>query len=188
MDLTIPIPAPKRLPHPLHITRDSALTASEQWGANCGPGALCALTGLDHDGLRPFMRFAGFEGKGYTNPTMMQMVLDNLYIPWRLTYRGDAPLACPNDVFPRWGLVRVQWVGPWTDPGRPMRARYRHTHWVASYIENCALWVFDINAIHGNRDWICYRDWADFLVPWLMSEVCPKATGWWPTHAYEISV
>jgi len=32
------------------------------------------------------------------------------------------------------------------------------------------------------------REWETFLVPWLLKEVAPKASGgWWPTHCWQIS-
>jgi len=44
-----------------------ANAASEAWGFNCGPGALCAVLDLTPDELRP--KLGDFEAKGYTNPT-----------------------------------------------------------------------------------------------------------------------
>ena len=80
------------------------------------------------------------------------------------------------------GLVRIQWGGRWTNPGVPMRVRYRHTHWVA--VGNGE--VFDINAICVGG-WMPWDEWQDELVPWLMREGVPGHNGtWWPTHALEV--
>ena len=132
------------------------------------------------DEIRPYL--LDFERKGHTNPTLMTEILRGHSIVYRQVYRGDDPTA----QMPRLahGLVRVQWGGPWTKPGVPMRVRYRHTHWVA--VEGGH--VFDINAICVGG-WIPYAEWATQLVPWLIRECCPKGDGtWWPTHAIEIPV
>ena len=153
-----------------------ANAAAEAWGFNCGPGALCAVLGLTPDELRPTM--GDFEAKGYTNPTLMADVLRAHGVRHRQTYRSDQPGRCRLD----FGLMRVQWAGPWTQPGVPMAARYRQTHWVAVAGDE----VFDINAICVGG-WIGRQEWETKLVPWLIREACPRGTGdWWPTHAWEL--
>lgn len=158
--------------------RDEAQAAAEAWGFNCGPGALCAVTGMTPAAIRPLM--GDFEKKGYTNPTLMVEVLGRLPLLYRQTYRADQPgvVMAPSPL----SLVRVQWAGRWTDPGVPMRARYRHTHWVA--VDGAE--VFDVNAICAGG-WIPMREWTDGLVPWLLKEAVPGATGeHWVTHAIEV--
>ena len=153
-----------------------ANAAAEAWGFNCGPGALCAVLGLTPDELRPKM--GTFERKGYTNPTLMAEVLAAHGVRYRQTYRSDLPGRCRLE----FGLMRVQWAGPWTQPGVPMAARYRQTHWVAMAGDE----VFDINAICVGG-WIGLQEWQTKLVPWLIREACPRGTGeWWPTHAWEL--
>ena len=93
--------------------------AAVDWGANCGPAALAAACGLTLDDVRPHLE--GFERKRYTNPTMMFGALDSLGVRWRRL----KPCAWPD-----YGLVRVQWHGPWMADGVPRRARYRHSHWI----------------------------------------------------------
>ncbi len=102
-----------------------ANAAAEAWGFNCGPGALCAVLGLTPDELRP--KLGDFEAKGYTNPTLMAAVLRAHGVRHRQTYRSDLP----GRFHLAFGLMRVQWAGPWTQPDVPMAARYRQTHWVA---------------------------------------------------------
>lgn len=160
------------------FTLSDAIAAAEQWGANCGPGALAGVLGLTLDAVRPHL--IGFDGKRYTNPTMMRGALDSLGVRYQWT-----PLKGETKQLPIDGLARVQWAGPWTKAGVPMAARYRHTHWIgalAGYgVTQFAApypWeVFDINcmAVGG---WVRFREWNDQVVPWLLREVEPAWYAW----------
>ena len=131
---------------------------------------------LTPDELRP--KLLDFERKGYMNPTLMANVLRSMGVRFRQTYRSDSPGRCHLN----FGLMRVQWAGPWTRPGVPMAARYRKTHWVA--VDGHL--VFDINAI-AVGGWVWQGQWETKLVPWLIREAVPRGTGaWWPTHGWEI--
>jgi hypothetical protein len=163
--------------------RFSLEEAEKAWDGkfNCGPAAICAALNLTPDELHPFM--GEFDSKGYTNPALAFETLDRLRSTYRRVFRGDDP----NAVFPKLnlGLVRVQWGGPWTKPGVPMRVRYRKTHWVAA--RNQSTEVFDINALCVGG-WLPFTEWAGQLVPWLIPKCEPKSDGtWWPTHAIELS-
>lgn len=157
------------------FTLDDAQRAGDTWGANCGPGALAAVMALTLDEVRPHL--GDFEQKRYTNPTLMYESLRRLGVTWRK----------PDGEWPVLGLVRIQWEGPWTAPGVPMRVRYRHTHWVASSTSaNGIVHVFDINAMCVGG-WISLAEWRDKLVPWLLKECEPKADGrWHATHRLEL--
>ena len=163
---------------------DQANAMSDNWGFNCGPAAVCAVTGMTPEQLHPHL--GDFEKKKYTNPTLMIQILKRLGIEsrWKMDARGVNNLA-----WPEFGLVRVQWSGPWCRPGVPMRVRYRHTHWVAtdarkSFTDDRV--VFDINATSVGG-WIYYDEWSRQLVPWLLDQIVPKSDGkWWPTHSVEI--
>ena len=159
------------------LTLQDQERAASEWGANCGPGSIAAMTGVALDDLRPKM--GDFEAKRYTNPTLMWGTLNRLGIRW---YKLEAPLT-----WPKWGLARIQWHGPWTDPGVPARVAYRHTHWVGSCVAKSGVGVFDINALNNGSGWCSLKDWSETLVPWLLSECEPKADGRWSlTHAVEI--
>lgn len=156
----------------LKFTQADAQRASDEWGCNCGPAALAAITGRSLDDIRPLM--GDFETKRYTNPTLMFAALTRTGLNW---WKVAAP--------PTHGLVRVQWEGPWTEPGVPMRVRYRHTHWIglknplhASMLDQIHrdAGVFDVNAMNSGG-WIAYHDWVETLVPWLLAECEPKANG-----------
>lgn len=102
--------------HTCRFSVDDAQAAADEWGFNCGPAALCAITGKTPSEIRPFM--GEFEQKGYTNPTLMKQCLARLGIAWK---------PIPLDRWPMWGLVRIQWGGPWMKEGVPIRARYRQS-------------------------------------------------------------
>jgi hypothetical protein len=159
----------------------------DAWKFNCGPAAICAVTGLTPAELRPSM--GDFESKGYTNPTLMREVLARLGVKYTQRIDASGALADVGStelVFPSWGLVRVQWDGPWCKPGVPMAARYRQTHWVAADRRADGLMVFDVNATHVGG-WLPFRLWVEHVVPWILKELMPKSTGkWWFTHALEI--
>lgn len=155
---------------------------ADRWSFNCGPAALCAVTGKTPEQIRPHL--GDFERKGYTNPTLMIGALKSIGIKHR-----DLMKLYPRGVqrWPAFGLVRVQWGGPWMRDGVPMAARYRHTHWVAAagdVIEPER--VFDVNAMCVGG-WLPFAEWRDQLVPWLIKECEPKSDGTWSvTHSLEV--
>ncbi len=156
--------------------------ASDEWGMNCGPGAISAILGMTLEEVRPFM--GDFESKRYTNPALMLDTLHRLHVAgicrgWRKA----------DPTWPVYGLVRIQWEGPWTKPGVPMRARYRHTHWVGAASFGGEIGVFDINCINNGSGWIALDHWRTNLVPWLLQECVPRASGGWHiTHAIEVDL
>jgi len=173
----------------LRFTQTEAITASDEWGLNCGPAAVAAICGLSLPDLRPHL--GDFEQKRYTNPTLMAQILRNVgakvieakTLNWRLEMErtGRRP-------WPRYGLARVQWEGPWTKEGVPIAARYRHTHWVGSSCanqDNIGIW--DVNCLGNGTGWVGLNEWTNILVPWLLQECHPRADGRWHlTHIVEI--
>ena len=168
----------------LRFSLDDAVRASDDWGCNCGPSALAAVTGRTLDDIRPLM--GDFEKKRYTNPTLM---IESLRRTGRAFWKIEG--------IPTHGLLRIQWEGPWTEPGVPIRARYRHTHWVGIQQPEAmginfpgkispGAGIFDINAMNSGG-WIAFRDWAGTLVPWLLGECEPKSNGkWHVTHSIQV--
>jgi hypothetical protein len=155
--------------------------AADVWGANCGPAALAVVAGKTLQELRPYL--GDFEQKKYTNPTLMFDSLRRLSLRGReVKYFGD--FGAP---WPEFGLARVQWHGPWTNPGVPPRVAYRHTHWVASQaLEGGERQIFDVNCMNVGG-WIPESEWSGHLVPWLLKECEPKADGKWSlTHVIEV--
>lgn len=164
----------------MKFTIDECQRAEDAWGFNCGPAALCAVLRKSPDGVRPLL--GDFEAKRYTNPTLMYAALKLAGVTARTTYRGDVPAAFPDVTH---GLVRVQWGGTWINPGVPMGARYRRTHWVAM---RTGREVFDVNAMCVGG-WLEFAEWETQLMPWLANQAVP---GWdgriWPTHVIEVTL
>ncbi len=160
------------------------ITGTDAPRFNCGPGALCAAAGLLP--AEALAALPGFDLKGYTNPRMMAAALASLEIGFRRVYeRSGSVVGWGKPVFPEFGLVRVQWDGPWCRAGVPLMARYRKTHWVAWDSKHRE--VYDVNAMCVGG-WISYAEWESQLVPWLQRECIPGSNGkWWPTHCWEVS-
>lgn len=168
----------------LQFTLADAQRASDEWGCNCGPSALAAIAGLTLDEVRPLM--GDFEKKRYTNPTLMFDCL-----------KRAAQKHWKIEGIPTFGLLRIQWEGPWTEPGVPIRVRYRHTHWIGIQQHermgvqypgkiSPGAGIFDINAM-SSGGWIAFRDWAATLVPWILEECVPRANGRWHiTHRVQV--
>ncbi|WP_316214329.1 hypothetical protein [Bradyrhizobium sp. SZCCHNR2032] len=163
------------------FTLADAQYAFDTWGANCGPGAIAAIAMLTLDEVRPYM--GDFESKRYTNPTLMFETLDRLHAAGVCKWHGA------ERHWPIYGLVRIQWEGPWTRPGVPMRARYRHTHWVGAAIVKREIGVFDINCMNNGSGWSTLQNWSSIVVPWLINECVPGGDGnWHITHAIEVDL
>jgi hypothetical protein len=163
----------------MRFTLEEAQKAGDEWRFNCGPGALCAVLDMTPSEIRPLL--GDFESKGYTNPTLMTDTLTRAGAKYQLVYRNDEPFGS----FPplQLGLMRVQWSGPWTRPGVPMRVRYRYTHWIAA--RGGSKEIFDINAMCAGG-WLQRNEWVLQLAPWLRKELYPKSNGMWITHALEV--
>lgn len=167
---------------------DEANRAGDEWGFNCGPGALCGILNKTPDEIRPHL--CDFESKGYTSPTMMRNILNRMGVPYRRLWQAEAGVLrdnMPMALFPDFGLVRIQWDGPWCDAGVPIPARYRATHWIGySRVGDNVERVFDVNAICVGG-WIDFSEWATKLAPWIVENCVPRGNGrWWPTHCWKL--
>lgn len=164
------------------FSADDARRAFDTWGANCGPGAIAAMCHRTLDELRPLM--GDFESRGYTNPSLMFEVLDRIDARYTVRRRGGDLIVG----FPLYGLSRIQWEGPWTRPGVPIAARYRHTHWVGAATIGDRIGIFDINCLENGSGWVSLPDWEAEVVPYLLAACEPKADGRWHiTHTIEIN-
>jgi hypothetical protein len=181
---------PRSFIPPLRFTPDEAAAAFDAWGCNCGPTALAAVLGLTLDEVCSCM--GDFEQKGYTNPTLMLDSLRCAYVPHgpRIRQYEVVSPRRPTIDWPRFGLARIQWEGPWTEPGVPMRARYRHTHWVGACTASPDnIGIFDVNALSEScsQGWTPLAAWESILVPHIIETCVPRANGRWHiTHTIEI--
>lgn len=166
--------------------------AHDEWGANCGPAAVAAITGMTLPDVRPFFEAHGFAAKRYTNPTMMFAILWDLEEFGILRdWRSNPLLPKDDQEFPEHGLARIQWHGRWMREGVPIRACYRHTHWVATIDAPHGRGIFDVNAVgaaDGKCDgWTTAQAWQEIMVPHLTSGI-PGADGAWSiTHSIKIA-
>lgn len=169
------------IPLPLRFTARDFTEANKEWRANCGPGAFAAITGCTLEQTRFAM--CGFEDKGYTNPTLM---LDALA---RASQRFKVTQTSPGGKnFPAYGLARIQFEGPWTDPStRNKTWRHRHTHWVGSIERAGHIAIFDANAIDdGSTGWQALSDWERDLLSQLIAGHPRASGGWHISYAIEV--
>jgi len=159
------------------FTLADAESAHDAWGANCGPAALAVVTGKTLDEVRPLL--GDFEARCYMNPTAMEAALRLAAVAWS----DHGPRDWPS----RFGIVRIQWEGPWTAPGVPIRVRYRHTHWIAAAKLGSGIGIFDINAMANGTGWCALADWERVIVPFILDNAVPRASGGWHrTHVFEV--
>jgi len=166
------------------FTLEDLEAANDAWGCNCGPGALAAICGLTLDEVRPHL---GPAWPGYTNPTAMRNALRSVRA--RLN-QAIGWLELDVARWPSRGLCRIQWEGPWTQPGVPARARYRFTHWIGAATDPVrGVGIFDINVLANGSGWCSLEDWSTQVAPVLAKDHDKRATGTWHiTHAIEVAL
>lgn len=157
------------------FTQEQMAVAAEAWGCNCGPSALAFALQKPLEAVR--YAILGFEKKGYTSPTMMKAGLEELQAP----YVGVAKPNRDAMFADRPALVRIQFTGPWTNPGANPKWAYWHTHWVCCWCEGGTPLVFDCNGgILG------VSQWENDIIP-LLTAVDKKCDGkWYPTHIWRL--
>ena len=161
----------------LAFTPEDLDRAFGEWGCNCGPTSLAVALGISLDAAHAAIPL--FDERRYTNPTMMIAALRTLGACFEHNWSRRDGIAWPD-----FGLARIQWAGPWTGGGVPIAARYRHSHWVAcATAPNGDGGIYDCNS----AKWISLEDWKRVIVPAILKEFEPEATGeWWVTNAIEV--
>lgn len=126
---------------------------------NCGPCALAALVGRPVLELRDL--FPQYPARPWSNPSGMRAALALLGVGYRV-------VSTPADLVA--GLNFIQFKGPWLDPGVPVGAAYKRTHWIAA---GPGRLVYDVNA----GEWLSRAEWVADVVPHLLAATT-GATGW----------
>lgn len=140
--------------------------ASEAVGAACGHFALAASLGCNV--MEVVRYFPGLrEGKSWCSVKTMQEALRISGTKWRMVGAG----------WPGAGLVIMQGLGPWMNPGVPFGARLSRTHWIAVH----GVRVADANA----DDWLLRSHWEKIV----LSEMLLRwgAEGWEVKRGYEVT-
>lgn len=157
----------------LRFTEADVEQANSEWGCNCGPAALAACLGMTLDGVRPHLE--EFERRGYMNASMMKAAVEDC---------GFFRVLPATERWPIHGLLRIQFTGPWTQPGANSKWAACHTHWIACKGNPCdhePRWIFDVNGL-----WMPFSDWVTDVVPRLTA-AHPRADGGWEaTHVWEV--
>lgn len=171
-------------------TAEQIQDANKDWGCNCGPTALAFALQKDLETVRKAVFEVGFYEKRYMNPTMMKRAIEilgatfcNVKCPVRNSGGGldVEPMFPLSEYMSELSFVRVQWTGPWTQPGVNPRAAYGFTHWCVTWTERNVPLVFDCNSgITG------LSEWENETVP-RIAETIPRADGnWFPTHIWRV--
>jgi hypothetical protein len=159
MNAIVPMsPAAVRLYSPPDV--EQAYTA---WHASCGPCALAAVLGVPLSRVRRL--FPAFPQKPWVNPSTM----------WTALRLAGRQAQKTGTTWPWRGLAFLQWEGPWLEPGVPVGAAYRHTHWIGVQQQM----VYDVNAWRTEESrgaWIRRSWWEGEIVP-LIVAATPRATG-----------
>lgn len=131
------------------------LAEYESWGANCGPGAIAAVLGLDVKDVRRLVQ----PFRGFMNPTEVMRA-------FRTAGRKPEKIDRPRTA----GLAYVQWKGPWEKGGA--RACYAHTHWIAYRVYSPSrVDFYDVNAGKAG-DWLWEKHWSERVAPKLYPKRC----------------
>ena len=174
---------------PAHLLTVVELDANP-W-ASCGPAALAALLGRSLADIRhAFPRQT--EASTWTNLAMMGRALAALGA--RHSATGTAPdLEHPAKLWPRHGLVLIQFCGSWSQMPVSHPAQLQRSHWIAVMNARGASLsyepaVFDINLVAaGHSGWVTREGWDRTVAPQLAEHFGKKATGqWWVRAGIEV--
>ena len=159
--------------HGIPAVLPDTIEAGDAWGANCGPMALAAVLDLPTvEAARPLVQ----PFRGFMSPTDMYRALDRAGAKYMDVERVSLL-----------GLVRIQWVGPWCEPGIDPRASYRYTHWIgmrhAGQPEPGRLGEGTLIYDATPNRWIEISEWTR----WCPSLWPRRATGWRMSTSIEVA-
>ena len=166
----------------LKFSSDDVRDANKVWGCNCGPTALAVVAGISLEDIRPHL--GKFDSMRYMSPTMMSDAINSIGLRWSESplSRGTPSVFAPG-CFPPHGLVRIQWTGPWTQPGANPKWAYRQTHWIATLTVDGEPLVFDVN--NGPSR---YQQWASEVPPLITKDINRADGGWTFSHLWEVAI
>ena len=147
--------------------------AYDAWKATCGPVAVAAVLRRPVESVREL--FPDFQG--WVNFTGVANALNRAGASWHATKKTLGQAAAPE-----YGLALIQWCGPWLDPGVPIGAAYRHTHWVGLARVGDGRMVYDINA----DGWIARDLWLAKWKPQLVAAQRGATGGFWLRFGIEV--
>jgi hypothetical protein len=161
------------------IVRNIVPDLNEQhrlWGANCGPSALAAILGMTAAEVRPLVERV--QGGRFLNYMNAGHLIDALRQAGRQVWRVE----CSRGQV-QWPKARelcvIQFDGPWCEPEVPAKARFRHTHIVASI--RGGIMIYDGNA----NCWLPKQEWQDKIMPVLQRDV-RRSTGWYTCTVLDV--
>lgn len=140
--------------------------------AMCGHGALAAICKISvEETLQSFI-----HKRTWVNIPDMLFALQS--IQHQLKISGRARLTygrLAEEIFPARGLVLIQFLGSWMNPGVPPGAACQHTHWAAvdRWPATGEEVIWDINY----NVWVRKTEWEARMIPQLIADN-PRRTGW----------
>ena len=161
----------------------------DEWGANCGPTAIAALTNREVKDVRALIeRVANGEKSkrcgcsgfwlGHMHAGHITDVLTELHRnPKRQDFKPD------EWRWPKKGLAMVQIEGPWCRPPAKPTARFRYTHTVAVIDAGppVGVLVYDGNV----PGWATEKWWRGKVMEWLVG-MEKRVMGWYVTTTLEV--
>jgi len=145
----------------LRFGAEDSEQANEDWGANCGPHSLAAISGKTLEEVR----WCLFDFRGYMTPTDIEGALCRLQSSWRRTIGLKTKRLCN-------GVNRIQFEGSWLNPGVNPKAAYAHTHWIA-FVDGWVLCTAVAPAL-----WLCQDFWS--------AQISAMGKQWHVTHHYAL--
>ncbi len=128
-----------------------------EFRSTCGPVSLAALFGTTVIEVMRF--FPEFPQRDYVTQADMMYALHCC---------GAQPADDLSTTLPADGVALIQITGPWTQPGTPIRAQLRYTHWIACR----SGYIFDQNI----GDWLESQEWRTRGAPTWMARI-PRYAG-----------
>ena len=157
--------------------------AYDEWGANCGPGALAAIMKMTLDEVRPYL--VGFDAKHYTNPTMM-MGRSRAFALAGTPTRNYSPPVERHGTGHATGCVASNGKGHGRSPACRCAPIPLHALEGSYAANNENVGVFDVNCMNNGSGWCSLKNWSDVIAPHLIAQYKRASGGWHLTHAIEI--